>query len=166
MTMQFPELADMPDSTPHDVLCRLLNVDVVTVGAIHENFISNRVPHMVITRMHLTLPPLVDGVMPASETILTEAGVQKLYNDGSAICEFIDRTIANEHPADKRFILRYLEQLCLRYGLNHATGIGFQHDVIYTRGKLTDNYKVFDNTLYVPPLTGQWAIVSKGARAV
>ena len=164
MNTPFEQLIDAPDLTPYDVLRKLLDVEVVTIGAVHENFINTRVPHMVVARVHLTFPQLVNGEMPAAETILTEEGVQRRYNDGSAICEFIDHVLVQDHPADKRFILRHLEQLCLRYGLNQSTCIGFGHDVIYSRGKLPENYKAFDNTLYIPPLTGEWAIVSKGSR--
>lgn len=92
---------------------------------------------------------------------MSENEVQMRYDRGSAVCEFIDQQIAQEHPADKRFILRYFEQACLRYGLNHMTGLGFNHDVIYSRVKLTENYTNFDNTLYIPPLTGHWAIVQR-----
>lgn len=159
--MNFKELAVAPDHTAYDVLRTLLGTETVTIGAVHENFISTRTPHMVVARIHLTFPVLVDGEMPCADTILTEQNVQERYERGSAVCEFIDQHIAQEHPADKRFILRYFEQACLRYGLNQMTGIGFNHDVIYVRGKLAENYTNFDNTMYVPPLTGQWAIVQR-----
>ena len=85
------------------------------------------------------------------------------YRSGFAISDYIDRQLAQEHPTDKRYLLRYLEQLCDRYGKNSFVATGFGHDVIYSRVPLTENYKVFDNTLYVPPTKGYWAIVSKSA---
>lgn len=160
-TQNLEQLHDCFDRTPHEVLQKLLGVDVVTIGAVHENFVSHRVPHMVVARVHLTFQSLVDGVMPEADRILDEGEVESRYRDGSAICEFIDRVLVQDHPADKRFILRHMENLCLRYGLNQTTCIGFGHDVIYTRGKLVGNYSNFDNTLYIPPLTGEWAIVQR-----
>ena len=151
------------DLTPYDLLRKLLNTDIITIGAVHEYFVKNRTPHMVVARVHLTFPQLVDGAMPAAETILTATDVSERYLKGTAICEFIDGVLSQEHPADKRFLLRYMEQHCLRYGLNQVTSIGFGHDVIYSRGKLIESYTNFDNTLYVPPLTGQWAIVKRGS---
>lgn len=156
-----PQLQRAFDLSPYDVLRREMETDVITIGTVHEYFVKTRVPHMVATRVYLTFPLMVGEVMPFASAVLTEDEVHRRYQDGTAICEFIDRTIAQEHPADKRFLLRYMEQACLRYGLNQMTSIGFNHDVIYVRGKLTENYTNFDNTLYVPPLTGQWAIVQR-----
>lgn len=152
------------DMTPYDVLRRELNTDVITYGGIHEAFTAACVPNMVVARVHFTLPQLKNGEMPFADTLLTEAGTERTYTEGSAICNFVDTVLAQEHPMDKRFLLRYMEQLCLRYGKSNDRAIGFGHDIIYSREKPVANfYTAFDNTLYIPPLTGYWAIASKGS---
>jgi hypothetical protein len=155
---------DFVDLTPYDVLRRELQTDVITYGALHENFVSKCVPHMVVARVHFTLPQLVNGKMPFADTVMSEATVERAYTEGAAICNFVDNVLAQEHPQDKRFLLRYMEQLCMRYGKSNDRALGFGHDIIYSRDPIgTGFYKAFDNTLYIPPLTGHWAIASKGS---
>lgn len=157
-------LTDYTETSAYGVLCRELNSDVITCGALHAKFMSVSVPNMVVARVHLTLPQLVHGELPNADKILTEAEANKAYEDGTAICNFIERSLVHEHPADKRFLLRYMEHLSYHYNLAHQTSIGFGHDVLYSREPLGDNYKSFDNSLYVPPLTGYWAIVKRTSR--
>lgn len=157
-------VSDFIDATPYDVLRRELNTDHITIGGIHEAFISVPVPHMVIARMHLTFPPLVNGKLVVHDFTFDEQRTQQAYDNGAAICNFIDTVLAQEHPTDKRFLLRYMEQLCLRYGKSNDRSTGFGHDIIYSREKpIAGFYKGFDNTLYVPPLTGHWVIATKGS---
>jgi hypothetical protein len=155
---------DFVDLTPYDVLRRELQTDVITYGAIHAAFVSKCVPHMVVARVHFTLPQLKNGEMPFADTVMSEATVERAYIEGAAVCNFVDNVLAQEHPMDKRFLLRYMEQLCIRYGKSNDRAIGFGHDIIYSREEpIAGFYKAFDNTLYIPPLTGHWAIASKGS---
>lgn len=155
---------DFVDLTPYDVLRRELQTDVITYGAIHAAFVSKCVPHMVVARVHFTLPQLKNGEMPIADTVMSEATVERAYIEGAAVCNFVDNVLAQEHPMDKRFLLRYMEQLCIRYGKSNDRAIGFGHDIIYSREEpIAGFYKAFDNTLYIPPLTGHWAIASKGS---
>jgi len=157
-------VGDFTDLTPYDVLRRELNTDVITFGDIHAAFIGQCVPNVVVARVHFTLPQLRNGEMPFASTVFSEATAERAYTEGAAICNFVDNVMAQEHPMDKRFLLRYMEQLCLRYVKSNDRSTGFGHDIIYSREKPEVSfYHTFDNTLYIPPLTGYWVIATKGA---
>ncbi len=148
-------------SEAYALLQKELGTDVVTYGAIHKNFVSKPVPKMVVSLIHLTMQPLVNGELLGADTVIFPAMAELLYIEGLAISSYIDKAHAQEHPMDKRYLLRYLEHLCLRHGTEKQTAIGFGHTVIYSRKPLGDQYKSFDNTQYVPPLTGHWAIAGR-----
>jgi hypothetical protein len=152
------------ETSAYGVLCRELNSREITFGALHEKFMSVSVPNMVVARVHLTLPQLVHGEMPNADHIIGEDHANKCYEDGTAICNFIERMLVQEHPADKRFLIRYMEHISYHYNIPRQTSIGFGHDVVFSREPLGDSFKSFDNSLYVPPLTGYWAIVKRTSR--
>lgn len=148
-------------SDAYALLKKELGTDVVTYGAIHKNFVSTPVPKMVVALIHLTMQPQVNGELPGADIVVDSAMANTLYAEGLAVSTYIDKAHAQEHPLDKRYLLRYLEHLCLRHGTEKQTAIGFGHDIIYSRKPLAAQYKSFDNTQYVPPLTGHWAIVGR-----
>ena len=149
------------ETTPYGVLCRELGTDRPTIGALHEKFLSVDRPNLVVARMHLTLPPTVDGKIPTPDHVIETDEANRMYAQGAAICVYIDQHLAQEHPQDKRFLLRYMEQHCMRLGIPKQTLFGFGHRVIFSREPLPEQYSGFDNSLYVPPLTGHWAIVPR-----
>lgn len=148
-------------TSPFEVLCQELNTNEITYGTLHEKFMSAPVPNMVVARIHLTLPPLIDGHMPHAHTIITELDAHLLYEQGKVICEYIDRVLIAEHPVDKRFLLRYLENRSLQFDQPEQKSVGYGHVVVYSREPLAAEYTGFDNSLYVPPLTGHWAIIRR-----
>jgi len=95
--------------------------------------------------------------------VLSDDQMVRFFKEGHAISDYIDHELADDHPTDKRFLLRHMELLCFRYGLNRTTSTGYGHDVIFSRTPIAEHYSKFDNSLYVPPLTGHWALASKGA---
>jgi len=135
---------------------------------------SNEIPAQKILDHYLTKPV---PVQPVQEIVLALQAWTKvkptdmldvddlrdLQDEGRAISNYITRQLVQDHPADKRFLLRYLEQMCDHYNMHKHTAIGFGHDVIYSAEPLGASFKTFDNSLYVPPTKGYWAIVQKAS---
>lgn len=137
----------------------------ITSDMIDKKFLSVCTPDIVTLRAHLALRRKEHGYVVTAEEILTPEELVRLYRNGSAICEFIENQVLQEYPADKRFLLRHLELTALVHNLREQRVPGFGHDVIYSRTPLQECYKVFDNTLYYPPLTGYWAIAQRASRS-
>jgi hypothetical protein len=134
-----------------------LNLHKVTRADIVNHYEKTNVPDMTIVFVYLGSRNV------QADAEITDEGLVKFAAAGQAISDYIDTELADDHPTDKRFLLRHMELLCFRYGLSRFTSTGFGHDVIYSRTPIAENYPKFDNTLYVPPLIGHWAIASKGA---
>lgn len=134
-----------------------LNLLKITRADIVAHYENTNVPDMTIVFVYLGSR----GVQDNAE--ITDEGLVKFAAAGKAISDYIDTELADDHPTDKRFLLRHMELLCYRYGLNRNTSTGFGHDVIFSRKPIVENFPKFDNTLYVPPLTGYWAIASKSS---
>jgi hypothetical protein len=135
---------------------------MVTVEAVRENFDKNCTPKMVVAYIALAFQSYTNCY---KEGKLTPEQAVALFKDGQAISNYIDRVLSQEHPMDKRFLLRYMEQAAMRYGHPEMTNVGYGHVVVYSRVPFVgDEYKTFDNSLYVPPLTGYWAIVKRNGR--
>lgn len=137
---------------------------VVFVEEIREHFHKNCTPKMIVAYLSLALQslPNPNGYDDGS---LTPDQVLELFERGQAISNYIDYVLSQEHPMDKRFLLRYMEQAALRYGHAEMTNVGFGHAVVYSRVPFDgDEFKAFDNSLYVPPMTGYWAIVKRNVR--
>lgn len=139
-----------------DYVRTLLNKNDIYVSDLKAEFLRKNVPDMVIAFINLGMSPVDDGC-------LQDSYVEELFTKGRAISEYIDRELADDHPTDKRFLLRHMELLCLRYGLKQHKSTGFGHDVIFSLEPIESYYPKFDNSLYVPPLTGHWALATKGA---
>jgi hypothetical protein len=130
---------------------------------IDKKFLSVCTPDIITSRAHMALPRKEHGYVVTSDIPMFPEDLVRLYRNGTAVCEFIDNHMAQDHPDDKRFLLRHLENVSLRHGLREQRVPGFSHDVIYSRTPLL-GYKTFDNTLYYPPLTGYWAIARRASR--
>lgn len=129
----------------------------VTRSQITEMYLSQNVPGTVVAFLYLAT------MNDKPERNYYGAEIDRLFLAGSYISDYINTELAQEHPTDKRFLLRYMELLCTRYDLNQFKSTGFGHDVIFSKTPLDEHYPKFDNSLYVPPLTGYWAIASKSA---
>lgn len=135
---------------------------VVFVEEIREHFNKNCTPKLTVAYIALALQSCPSGYDRGQ---LTLDQAQTLFEQGQAISNYIDHVLSQEHPMDKRFLLRYMEQAALRYGHAEMTNVGFGHAVVYSRVPFVgDEFKTFDNSLYVPPLTGYWAIVKRNGR--
>ncbi len=134
----------------------------VTVEAIREHFAKNCTPKMVVAYIALAFQSHSNCY---DEGVLFPENAAALFDQGQAISNYIDHVLSQEHPMDKRFLLRYMEQAALRYGHPEMTNVGYGHVVVYSRVPFVgDEFKTFDNSLYVPPLTGYWAIVKRNGR--
>lgn len=145
--------------TVGEYLQTLLGRHYVSRADIVREYMSKNVPDMAVVFVYLGSRQLADD----NPLGLSEESLTRYFEEGRAISNYIDRELADDHPTDKRFLLRHMELLCMRYGLNRTTSTGFGHDVIFSREPLSEHYTKFDNSLYVPPLTGHWAIASKSA---
>lgn len=137
----------------------------ISSAMIDKKFLSVCTPDIVTVRAHLALARKEHGYVVTSEIPMFPEDLISLYRDGSAICRFIDGQMAQDHPDDKRFLLRRLEHVALHHNIREQRVPGFGHDVLYSTTPLPDCYKVFDNTLYYPPLTGYWAIAQRSSRS-
>lgn len=137
----------------------------ITSRMIDEKFRSVCTPDIVTSRAHLALRRREHGYIHVDDVPMFKEDLVRLYRSGTAICDFIDNQMAQDHPDDKRFLLRRLELIALQHNIREQRVPGFSHDVIYSRTPLPDCYKVFDNTLYYPPLTGYWAIAQRSSRS-
>lgn len=157
-----PAFATPTDASADSVgehLKRLLNKTTISRADIVEAYVGKNTPNMAVAFIYLASRTVEDtNTIGWSDRALT-----RYFNDGKAISDYIDHELADDHPTDRRFLLRHMELLCLRKGLSRLQSTGFGHDVIYSRVPIAEYYPKFDNTLYVPPLTGHWAIASKGA---
>lgn len=147
--------ADSEDIATH--IRTKLNLHKVTRADIVAHYENTNVPDMAIVFVYLGSRNV------RNDAEITEEGLVKFAAAGKAISEYIDTELADDHPNDKRFLLRHMELLCFRYGLNRTTSTGFGHDVIFSREPIAEHYAKFDNSLYIPPLTGHWAIATKGS---
>lgn len=134
-----------------------LNLHKITRADIVSHYEKTNVPDMTIAFVFLGSR----GVQDNAE--ITDEGLVKFAAAGKAISDYIDTELADDHPTDRRFLLRHMELLCLRKGLSRLQSTGFGHDVIFSRAPIAEYYPKFDNSLYVPPLIGHWAIAAKGA---
>lgn len=134
-----------------------LNKHQITRADIEAEYLSKARPTVSISYVYLA------GSGHSQHQPYTDEVLKTLFIAGKTISDFIDAELSQDHPTDKRFLLRYMELLCTRYELNQFKSTGFGHDVIFSKTPLDDHYPKFDNSLYVPPLTGHWAIAAKGA---
>jgi hypothetical protein len=125
-----------------------------------DHFLTKPVPVQPVQEIVLALQAW-STVKPTD--MLDVDDLRDLQNEGRAISNYITQQLVQDHPADKRFVIRYLEQMCEHYKMNKHTAVGFSHDVIYSTEPLGESYKTFDNSLYVPPTKGYWAIVQRAS---
>lgn len=157
MTRPLSELrpVEFADTAIH--VRNILNVPLVTRGMIVAHYLGKNIPDMTVAFIYLASRHLLDTA------VITDEGMQNFARQGRAISSYIDDELSDDHPTDKRFLLRHMELLCLRKGLSRLQSTGFGHDVIFSRTPLAEYYPKFDNSLYVPPLIGHWAIAAKGS---
>lgn len=137
-----------------------VNTNEIPAQKILDHYLTKSVPVMPVQEIALALQAW-SKVKPTD--MLDVDDLRDLQNEGRAISNYITQQLAQDHPADKRFLLRYLEHMCDHYKMRKPTAIGFGHDVIYSTEPLGETYKKFDNTLYVPPTKGYWAIVQRAS---
>lgn len=135
-----------------------LGVDNVTVGNVVDFYMGNNTPDAEVARVYLGLSP---KQREERERVLVPYYLWETHVAGTAVCNFISNELAEDHPMDKRFLLRHIENLCERFNLNSHQCPGFGHDIIFSKEPLA-SYKTFDNSIYIPPLTGHWAIIRRG----
>lgn len=154
-----------PASNLYDELRRVLGIandQEIPVASVRERFAKKNVPELPVAYIALALQTypnqFKDGVLSPSQA-------DAMFAQGAAISNYIDNVLSQEHPMDKRFLLRYMEQVCLQLGNTRQTSVGFGHVIVYSREPFVDSgFESFDNSLYVPPLTGYWSIVQRKDR--
>lgn len=142
-----------------EYLQTLIGSHMVSRADIVREYMGKNVPDMAVVFVYLGSRQLADD----NPLGLSEESLNRYFEEGRAISSYIDTELADDHPNDKRFLLRHMELLCYRYVLNRTTATGFGHDLIFSREPIAEHYPKFDNSLYVPPLTGHWAIATKSA---
>lgn len=131
----------------------------ITSTDIVENYLNTNVPVSEVVYIYLALTP----EQRENQVLLVNQNLLRAFDAGYAINKYINEELAQEHPTDKRFLLRSIENLCDRHGLSSHKCPGYGHDVIYSTKPIP--YTTFDNSLYIPPRRGYWAIVSKSGTA-
>jgi hypothetical protein len=154
-----------PASNLYDELRRVLGIasdQEIPVAAVRERYTKTNVPELPVAYIALAMQTHVNRYEAGT---LSPHQADALFAEGAAISNYIDRVLSQEHPMDKRFLLRYMENVCMQLGNTRQTSVGFGHVIVYSREPFVDSgYESFDNTLYVPPLTGHWAIVKRKER--
>lgn len=136
--------------------------DPVSVADIVNEFHRVPVPEILVQVAYLGLTAAQIEQKPTEPLSIAE--IQELLEAGVAVNNYITNFHTDEHQTDKRYLLRYIENLCERHNLNNHRSPGYGHDVIYSKTPLDHVVGAkFDNSLYLPPLKGYWAIVGKGS---
>jgi hypothetical protein len=151
-----------PASNLYDELRRVLGIAVdqeIPFAAIRERFAKKNVPELPVAYIALALQTYPSMYQ---DGMISPGQADAMFAQGSAISNYIDNVLSQEHPMDKRFLLRYMEQVCMQLGNTRQTSVGFGHVIVYNREPfIGEGFETFDNSLYVPPLTGYWAIVKR-----
>lgn len=132
----------------------------ITYGMLHDNYMNTNVPSLIVSNIYQYL----SCAHLDRDMVLSVDDIDAAFTKGSAILMYADTQLAQEHPTDKRFLLRYLEQICLRLGTSNQVAPGYGHDIMYSRKPIVETYPKFDNSLYIPPSMGYWAIIARKAR--
>ena len=128
--------------------------DAAALEEIVEQYHAVAVPSLEVQALYH------GSTVNAPNTGRTYKNLYEIYRDGITILNFMRVTNSESHPTDKRYLLIYIEEMCKRFNLTTHKCPGFGHDVLYSVNPIS--YSKFDNSLYVPPTTGYWAIVGRG----